>query len=674
MSAAWLWAAAACFAAAAALGLGARKRTVVFASAWASGAGGLAALVGGVLIALEGRASTVFPGAGAATKGDLVGGLALRATPLAAAFIALLGVVALAIGAYAPRYHAPGKGTGTYFFVYNLAVLASLAVLVAANVTTFLVAWESMTLTCALVVLRHPRQPGVGRGTFSFLALSEAGFALVVVAFVIMATQCHSLDLATIAARAGGVPITWKGAAFVLALVGFGFKAGLVPLHVWLPAAHPVAPADGSAFLSGLIVKLGVYGIALFGFVLLGHQPPWWGLLTMMMGAFSALIGILYALTESDLKRFLAYSTVENVGVIVAALGAAMTFASYGRRDLGAFLLLVALYHVVNHGAYKTLLFLEAGVVEHGAGTRDLDHLGGLVHRMRATSVISLIGVLGIAALPPLNGFVSEWLLFQGLFQGFRAPSRLAGVLIVVAAAVLGLTAGLAVMAFARAFGVGFLGMARSRRAAHATENGQPLVGPGLLAAACVALGVGAPAVLVALDRVAKGVTGVQLKPKLLLPNLTVIPAHTNFAAFSPTYLAVFIVAVTAVPVVIYLAARPRGARRSVPVWDGGIVEFKPRMQYTATTYANPVKVIFDRFYTPEVQVDRASEDPAGLSGPVHYRRQVRHLAEEYLYRPITRFFRRLAHLLRHVQSGDVNWYLLYILVAVVVAYFVAAQ
>jgi hydrogenase-4 component B len=670
----WLWAGAAFFAAASVLGLGARRRSLASLSSWASGAGGLALLVGGVLVALQGRPSGVFPGTGLSTAADLVGGLALQATPLASAFLVLLGLVALAIGAYAPRHHSAGTGTATYFFIYNLALLASLTVLVAANVTTFLVAWESMTLTCALVVLRHYHHAGVARGAFVFLALGEVGFALVVVAFVIMASQCQSLSLATIAARAGGVPLPWRGAAFVLALVGFGFKAGLVPAHIALPAADPVAPADGAAFLSGLVVKLGVYGVALFGFVLLGHQTAWWGLLTMMAGALSALVGTLYALAERDLERFLAYSTVENVGVILTALGAGITFTSYGNRDLGALLLLVALYHVVNHGAYKTLLFLEAGVIEHAAGTRDLDRLGGLVRRMPATSVISLIGVLGIAALPPLNGFVSEWLVFQGLFQGFRIPSRVSAVLLVVAAATLGLAAGLAVMAFARAFGVGFVGMPRSRHAAQATEKGQPLIGPGILAAACVALGVGAPAVLVALDHVARAVTGVQLKPKLLLPNLTVVPAHTNFSAFSPTYLAVFVVGVTAVPVLIYLAARPRGGRRKVPVWDGGIIEFKPRMQYTATTFANPVRVVFDRFYSPDVQVDRASEGPAGASGPVHYRQRVKPLFEDYLYRPVTCFFQRLARLLQHVQSGDINWYLLYILLTVVVAYFVAAR
>jgi hydrogenase-4 component B len=669
VTAAWLWGAAVAWTVASLAGLAASGRPTVFVSSTVSAAGGVAALVGGVLLALQGHSTAALMGAR-----QVVGSIGLRATPLAAAFVVLLGLVSLAIGLFAPRYHSPGTGTRTYLFVYNLALLASLAVLVAANVTTFLVAWESMTLASALLVLRHRRQRGVTEGAFLFLALGEVGFAMIVVAFVIMATQCHSLELNVIAARSSHVALSWKSAAFVMALIGFGFKAGLVPFHIWLPAAHPVAPADGSAFLSGLVVKLGVYGIALFGFELLGRGSPWWGLLTMSLGALSAVLGILYAMMERDLKRFLAYSTVENVGIIVAALGAGMTFDVYHRSTLGAFLLIVVLYHVVNHGAYKTLLFLEAGVIEHGAGTRDLDQLGGLVHRMRATSVISLVGTLGIAALPPLNGFVSEWLMFQGLFQGFRIHGHLPGVLIVLAAATLGLSAGLAVMAFARAFGVAFLGMPRSRLADQASEKGQPIVGPGLLAVACVALGVGAPAVLIGLDHVAKAVTGVQLRPTLLVSNLTVIPAHTDFSAFSPTYLAVFLVAVTSVPVLIYLAARPRGRTVRVPVWDGGIVSFKERMQYTGTTFANPVRVTFERLYSPDVHMDRASDDPAGRSGPVHYRMKVLPLFETYLYRPIVSFVRWLARVLQPIQSGDVNWYLLYILLVVIAAYFVASR
>jgi formate hydrogenlyase subunit 3/multisubunit Na+/H+ antiporter MnhD subunit len=633
-----------------------------------SGLGGAAALYGGAWSLMSGVSRLATPGGS-----SVVGSLQLQLTPLSGAFIALLGLVAAAIACYAPRYHEPGRGAALYLGVYNLALVASLAVLTAGGMVTFLVAWESMALLCYLVILRRPSRDDVAAGAFWFLALSEIGFVLIVAAFVILAAKTGSTRLDVIATRSHLVPGAWRGAAYLLALTGFGFKAGLVPLHVWLPEAHPAAPADGSAFLSGLIVKLGVYGIALFAFRLLPGGPAWWGVVTMGFGAVSAAVGILYAMAERDLKRFLAFSTVENVGIIVAAFGAAMTFAAYGQRALWAFLLLAGLYHTVNHGSYKTLLFLEAGVIEHATGTRDMDALGGLIHRLPRSAVVAFTGTLGIAALPPLNGFVSEWLIFQGLFQGFRTGSHLVGILIVVAAATLGLTGGLAVYAFVRAFGIPFLGMPRTRRAAAAREAGQPVAGPALLAVSCAALAVGAPVVLTALDRAVAAVTGVQLRPVLLPGKLTVIPAHADFSAFSPTYLAAFLIAVLAVPGLIYLAGRPRGATRVAPVWDGGIVAFKPRMQYSAMTFSAPTRVTFDALYRPSVAVQRASDDPAGRSGPVHYDAETTPIFERYLYRPVIRAVQWLADVVRPIQSGDVNLYLLYVFLAVLAAYLIAA-
>ncbi len=649
-----------------AVGTLARRSSGVFGAATASAIGGAAAAVGGVLVAVHGEGAAHTIGAG-----NVVGAVTLRLDPLAAVFIAVLGIVALAIGLYVPRYHHAGAGSAWYLPALNLAFFASLAVLVAGNAVVFLVAWESMTLFSYLVVLRHHRRAGVARAAFLFLALGETGFALVVAAFAILATQTGTLDFAGMAAAAAHVSAEWRDTVFVLALVGFGFKAGLVPLHIWLPEAHPAAPADGSGFLSGLVISLGVFGITLFAFELLPGGPPWWGILTMGLGALSAVLGILYALMERDLKRFLAYSSIENIGVILTALGGAMVFNAYGQREIGAFLLLAGLYHVVNHGVYKTLLFLEAGVVEHTTGTRDMDELGGLIHRLRASAVITLIGTLGIAALPPLNGFVSEWLIFQGLFQGFRIGNNFVGILIVVAGASLALTSGLAIMAFARAFGIPFLGMPRSRGAASASERGQPLVGPGLLAAACVGLAIGAPVVLAVLDRVVRATSGVEIHSRLLLPQLTVIPAHTDFAAFSPTYLAVFLLCVAAVPLLIFFSSRPRGPTQIVPVWDGGILDFRARMQYTATTYANPTRVTFDELYRPEFHVERASDDPAGRSGPVHYGFSVMPIFERFLYRPIVRAVEWLADLVRPIQSGDVNLYLLYLFLTVLVAYLI---
>jgi NADH:ubiquinone oxidoreductase subunit 5 (subunit L)/multisubunit Na+/H+ antiporter MnhA subunit len=336
-------------------------------------------------------------------------------------------------------------------------------------------------------------------------------------------------------------------------------------------------------------------------------------------------------------------------------------------------MLIAALYHVANHASAKTLLFLEAGVVEHATGSRDMDRLGGLIHRLPRSTTIGLIGTLGIAALPPLNGFVSEWLIFQGLFQGFRVPSHLVGILIVAAAAALGLTAGLAVNAFVRGFGIPYLGMPRTRAAATAVETGQPVAGPGLLAAACVALGIGAPLVLSVLARAARAVTGTDIRPNLVIGKLTVIPAHTNFSALSPTYLAVYLIAVMAVPAAIYRVGRPYGVSRTAPVWDGGIVAFKPRMQYSAMTFASPVRVTFDAVYRPSVSIRRASDDPAGRSGPVHYDSEVRPIFQQFLYRPMVRAVEWLADRVRPIQSGDVNLYLLYVFLVVLAAYLLGA-
>jgi len=636
-----------------------------------SGLGGAAAVAAGGWSLVYGDTRVVTPAGGATIVG---GPVQLQLTSLAGVFVAVLGIVAVAIALYAPRYHQPARGTASYLAAYNLALLACLAVLSAGGMVTFLVAWESMSLACYLLILRYPRRAEVARGAFWFLALSEIGFLLVVAAFVILSAKTGATQLDVMTARSHLIPGGWRAAAYLLALTGFGFKAGLVPLHVWLPEAHPVAPADGSAFLSGVVVKLGTYGIALFAFRLVPAAGSWPGLVTMGAGAVSAAIGILYALRERDIKRFLAYSTIENTGIIVTAFGAAMVFHAYRQSALAAFLLIAGLYHVANHGCYKTLLFLEAGVVEHATGTRDMDRLGGLVHRLPRSAVIAFIGTLGIAALPPLNGFVSEWLIFQGLFQGFRTGSHLTAILIVLAAATLGLTGGLAIYAFVRGFGIPYLGMPRTPKAAAAREPGQPVAGPALLAVACVALAVGAPVMLSALSRTARTVTGTSLGALLLPGKLTVIPAHPDFSAFSPTYLTVFLAAACAVPVLIYLAGRPRAASVSVPVWDGGMVSFRPRMQYSAMTFSAPTRVTFDALYRPTVSVRRASDDdPAGPSGPVHYEAQVTPVFERYLYRPVVRAVEWLADVIRPMQSGDVNLYLLYVFLVILLAYLLGA-
>ena len=653
---------------AAAIAIAWPRRSGLSVSAALSSLGGGCALAAGLIVVITRAPEHLNLGVG------LAGDASFALRPLGAVFVIALGLVATAIGAYLPRYHRPGRGTSAYLLAYHGALLASLVVLCAGSVTVFLVAWESMTITSYLLILRHQRDLKVASGAFLFLALGEAGFAMIVAALGILAVQAGSFNLAVIAAHSGRLAVGWQDAVFLLALLGFGFKAGLVPLHIWLPAAHPVAPADGSGFLSGIVTKLGVYGFAMVAFELLPRGPVWWGLLAMALGALSALLGVLYALMERDWKRFLAYSTIENIGIVMMALGASLTFSESAQPAVAALLLIAALYHVLNHATYKTLLFLQTGVVEHVTGLRDLDRLGGLARRMPVTAALALVGTLGIAALPPLNGFVSEWLVFEGLFQGFRIHSHLVGVLIVVAAATLALTGGLAVNAFARAFGMPFLGMPRSEGAARAEEGGQPMAGAALLAIACLFLALGAPLVLTGLDQVVAATTGTDILARLTVPGLTVIPAHANFSSFSPTYLAVCLVAMLLVPLAIVRLRRRSVGDRRVPVWAGGVMRFRPRMQYTATTHANPVRVTFDGLYRPHVEVTRASDDPAGRSGPVHYRFRVTPRFERYLYHPIIHLVEWLAKRLQPLQSGDVNLYLLYVFITVLIVYAVAVR
>jgi hydrogenase-4 component B len=658
----------ACWIVAGAVAVAVAQGSSLRSAASLSSLGGILALAAGVWIVV-GHLTWQFD-----VGGGVAGEVGLRITPLSGVFVIALGLVAAAIGAYLPRYHRAGPGTGAYLLAYQGALIASLVVLAASSITVFLVAWESMTLTSFLMIVRHRRDPAVVQGGFLFLALGEVGFALIVAALAILGTQAGSTSFSVIAAHAPHLSAGWADAVFVLALLGFGFKAGLVPLHIWLPAAHPVAPADGSGFLSGVVTKLGVFGFALVAFQLLPSGPAWWGVLALGLGSLSAALGVLYSLMERDWKRFLAYSTIENIGIVFVALGASLAFFESHQPAVGALLLIAGLYHVLNHAAYKTLLFLETGVVEHAVGSRDLDRLGGLARRMPRAAALTLVGTLGIAALPPLNGFVSEWLVFQGLFQGFRIPSHVIGVVLVIAAATLALTGGMAINAFARAFGIPFLGMARSEEAAVANEVGQPVAGPALLAVACCFLAVGAPLVLTGLDRVVQATTGENILTKLIVPGLTVIPAHTDFSAFSPTYLAVCLLAMLLVPVLIVRSRTRVAKNRSVPVWAGGILRFRPRMQYTATTHANPVRVTFEGLYRPQVKLSRASDDPAGRSGPVHYHFQVTPLFERYLYQPIVRLVEAMARLVQPIQAGDVNLYLLYVFVTILIAYLVAVR
>jgi hydrogenase-4 component B len=370
-------------------------------------------------------------------------------------------------------------------------LLSMSMVVMAAGVFPFLVCWETMSLASYFLVIGEKQnRENLGAGLW-YAAMAHAGFGLIAGALLLSATGTPGMLFSEVRTVSQSFSPGLKDVVFGLSLLGFGSKAGLVPLHVWLPRAHPAAPSDISALMSGVMVKLGIYGIARVSLDLLGGGPAWWGGLVLALGAASALLGVLYALMEHDLKRLLAYHTVENIGLISMGLGLAILFRSYGLAALAAFALVAALYHTLNHGVFKGLLFLGAGSVLQATGTRNMEEMGGLIRGMPVTAACFLVGAAAISGLPPLNGFASEWMLFQSLMAAVKIPYSFAAALMAVAVGMLALTAGLAAACFVKAFGISFLAIPRSREAEEAREVPFSMQsGMVLLAAGCVLLGL----------------------------------------------------------------------------------------------------------------------------------------------------------------------------------------
>jgi NADH:ubiquinone oxidoreductase subunit 5 (subunit L)/multisubunit Na+/H+ antiporter MnhA subunit len=460
---------------------------------------------------------------------------------------------------------------------------------------------------------------------------------------------------------------------FVLALLGFGAKAGVVPVHVWLPRAHPEAPSHVSALMSGAMVKLGIYGVVRVGWDLLGGGPGWWGAVVLIIGLASAMFGILHALLASDLKRLLAYSTTENVGLIFIGVGAAGLFASTGNRPLAAVALAAALLHVINHAAFKGLLFLGAGSIHSATGTRDLDSLGGLARRMPVTAATFAVGALAIAALPPLNGFVSEWLLLQSLVHSLPSKAVAVAVAMPVAVAVVALVGGLAAATFVKAFGTAFLAMPRSVEAEQARESPRTMqVGLVALGGVCVALAL-APTVLAEpLRRATVAVAGLASGR----------PIHTNGvylqlsgiqAGLSPLLLATGLGVLMVVALAVVRRRRVHHTVRDIPAWGCGRTLQTARMEYTATSFAEPLQRVFDDVLHPEidVDVDHRTESRHYIEA-IRYRRRTRDAFEQRLYLPLLRVTRAWGDAARRIQNGSIHRYLTFSLITLIVVLIVA--
>jgi hydrogenase-4 component B len=595
------------------------------------------------------------------------GGLALRLDGLGAFFLLVIGMGALPAALYGLGYTAAYAGRYSLRWLgamLNLFLLTMSLVVLADNVLTFLLAWEAMSLASYfLVMTEHDGDDTASAGAW-YLAMTHAGLALILSALVMLIPPGPSSTFAELRLTATTLSPAVRGVVFTLAVLGFGSKAGLVPLHVWLPRAHPAAPSHVSALMSGVMVKLGVYGVLRFALDLLGEGPAWWGGLLIALGATSALLGVLYALMEDDLKRLLAYSTVENVGLVFMGVGAGLLFLSLDQQAAALLALTAALYHALNHAAFKSLLFLGAGAVLHATGTRNLNRLGGLIRAMPWTAACFLVGALAIGGLPPLNGFVSEWLLFQSLLPAVASSAPLVPPLITLAVGALALTAGLAAAGFVKAFGIAFLAIPRSSPAVHAHEVTATMrVAMVTLAVLCALLGVGGVVIVPRLGALLDGVDGLASQPAPLAdgPSFALPGA---FGEMSPPLVAGGLgVAVAGA----WLAVRLGGDRRlrRGDTWGCGRIGQTPRMEYTATAYAEPLRRVFAELYRPteDLTVDAHPESRYFVQS-MAYRSEIVPWFERYLYAPLLRRVGAWAEWTRAIQSGSAHRYLAYLVIA----------
>jgi hydrogenase-4 component B len=598
--------------------------------------------------------------------------LSLALDGLGAFFMLVVSIVGVAAAIYGPAYlRAHGTGSPAVEVLGINLFLGSMAlVLCAGDALTFLLSWEGMTLASYALVVSGGGESDAHAGLV-YIVMAHAGTALLMVVFLSLSSRAGSFDFVAIRAAAAALPAPERSALFFLALTGLGAKAGVVPLHVWLPLAHPAAPSHVSALMSGVMLKVALYGVLRFGLDLLapaaGPLPPSWGWTVLVLGSTSAVIGVLYALQQHDLKRLLAFHSVENVGIILMGAGTAMLLARRGGAAdaLAALSLSAALLHTLNHAAFKGLLFLGAGSVISATGRRNMEELGGLGRRMPWTAWLFLTGAVAISALPPLNGFVSEWMTFQALVLGGAEFGGGAGLTFVVAASALALTGGLAAACFVKAFGVTFLGRPRSANAEKAVEVAPSMrAGMLLLAAVCAVIGVAPGHVMPLLDAPVARLLGGALPSALLTVRGPLVLSAAGAAgagtAISMTAAAALFAALAFV--VWGMCAWPRAAaRRLAPTWTCGMTPLS-RFDYTATAFAKPLRFIFAALYRPRREVEKETGPTPYVLRRLRWEGDVVDLAQTELYQRLQLGVMSAARAVRRRSTGRIHGYIGYLL------------
>ena len=596
-------------------------------------------------------------------------GAHFRIDALSAFFLIVVNLGGAAASLYALGYGRHEKASGRILPFYPAYIAAMNLVVLANDAFSFLVAWEFMSLTSWALVIAHDKERENLRAGFVYLVMASFGTLVLLFAFGLMAGANGNYVFDAIRASH---PSVWLAAiVLILALIGAGSKAGVVPLHGWLPLAHPAAPSHVSALMSGVMTKVAIYGFIRIVFDLLGAPDWWWSLLVLAVGGATAAMGVLYALMQNDIKRVLAYSTIENIGIIFAALGLALAFKAEGMMVPAALALTAALLHVFNHSLFKSLLFFGAGAVLHATGERDMDKLGGLIHRMPQTAFVFLVGSVAISALPPLNGFVSEWLTFQAILLSPHLSSWGLKFMVPAVGALLALSAALAAACFVRAFGISFLGRPRTLAAgtAHETDDfsrGAMFV----LAALCLVAGIVPGVFIDALAPVTHALAGASMPHQTGVQWLSIVPIAQSRSSYNGLLVFVFM-AVSGVLAAFAIHRLASDRLRRAPAWDCGFPNSDPATQYTASSLAQPIRRVYGTLVFSAREVGEMP--PPGSLQPARLTVEMRDPIWDTLYAPLARLVAIVSDRLNILQFLTIRRYLSLVFAALVLLLLVLA-
>ncbi len=594
----------------------------------------------------------------------------LKLDTLSAFFILILSILVCCVSIYSFGYikHYYGKRNVSAFHILYIGfILSMIFVFSAGNAVFFFIAWEIMTVISYFLVVFESEQDGNEKAGLIYIVMTHIGAAFLMIAFMIMFVFTGSFD---IFGSSDAIPDLAKNLMFIFFLIGFGVKAGVVPVHIWLPYAHPAAPSNVSALMSGIMIKTAIYGLIRFVLCYLNIQDTWWGILILCIGILSAVLGVAYALMEHDIKRLLAFHSVENIGIILIGLGISFVAFSQNNGFLGSLALAASLLHTFNHTLFKGGLFLGAGSIQYSTHTRDIEKLGGLIKKMPVTAVLVLCFSLAISAIVPFNGFVSEWLTYQSLFTVIAPGQTGINIISILSIAALAMSGALAAACFVKLFGISFLGKARSECAMSANEVPASMnVGMGILAAFCLAIGVFPMLFLKLIDKVVFNITGIIVTGELqggFLMAWYPVSVSGNSITPSAIFIASAIIVICAAAVIRLIGGKV--STRKYGTWDCGFGELTPRMQYTATGFTKPLRIVLRILYRPGRALKTEEGDSSYFPASRKYSVWTEPVFEKYVYGPILTNVKKFSLRVKlSVQTGSTHAYLVYIFITVLI-------